>query len=339
MKSPKRLIVVAVVLAIGGGLAAYWRYTAAHPSTDDSYLEAGILTITPQVSGTVSALHVVENQLVQQGDILFTIDAAPLIAARDAALAQLDQASQAAGVTGANVFAAEAQLSSTKATQSEAQSAYDRQTALFKDGNVAQAAVDKARASLDETTAAVAAAEAALQAARAQSGLDGAENAGVRAARANLTLADINLARATIAAPASGWISNLDLRQGQFVAAGQPQFSIVDSSDWWVEANFKETDLALIRAGLPAEVAVDMYPGLVLPGVVQSIGAGSGATFSLLPAQNATGNWVKVTQRFPVRIALTSVPQDPAKQLRAGASATVTVDTTQAAGTDANEQR
>ena len=111
------------------------------------------------------------------------------------------------------------------------------------------------------------------------------------------------------------------------VASGAPLFSLVEDGAWWVSANFKETDLQRIRPGQPVALAVDMYPGTTLTGTVQSLGAGSGAVFSLLPAQNATGNWVKVTQRFPVRIRIDKKPGDPALQLRVGASTTATVDT------------
>ena len=117
------------------------------------------------------------------------------------------------------------------------------------------------------------------------------------------------------------------LRPGATVGAGSPLFAIIEGDPWWVDANFKETDLSRIKIGQKGTIRLDMYPGTVFEGVVESISAGSGATFSVLPAENATGNWVKVTQRFPVRLRFTDLPED--KPLRAGASATVTIDTTQ----------
>lgn len=329
MKSPKLLILAATVVGIGGGLYFYWQYTAAHPSSDDSYLRAGILNITPQVGGAILTVDVVENQLVNAGDTLFTIDTTALVAAQQAATAQLDQARQSSGSATATIAAAQAQRTSAIAAAAETQTNFDRQERLAKDGNVSQAAVDQARTALDQATSAVDAATATLEAARAQQGAEGDNNAGVRAALANLALADLNLSHTTVTAPMSGWISNIDLQVGEVVGAGQSQFSLVANSGWWIEANFKETDLTRIRAGMPATISIDMYPSLALHGTVDSIGAGSGASFSLLPAQNATGNWVKVTQRFPVHIKLTDAPTDPALQLRVGASTTVEIDTTQ----------
>ena len=119
----------------------------------------------------------------------------------------------------------------------------------------------------------------------------------------------------------------MTLRPGATVQAGQPLFAIIEANRWWVDANFKETDLARIKVGQPATVRLDMYPDTTFDGTVESISAGSGASFSVLPPENASGNWVKVTQRFPVRIALTNPPAD--KPLRVGASAWVTIDTTQ----------
>ena len=129
-----------------------------------------------------------------------------------------------------------------------------------------------------------------------------------------------------VTAPSDGILSNVTLRPGATVQAGPPLFAIIEANRWWVDANFKETDLARIKVGQPATVYLDMYPGATFDGVVESISAGSGATFSVLPPENATGNWVKVTQRFPVRITITNPPAD--KPLRVGASASVTIDTT-----------
>lgn len=328
MKKLKNLLLVGIGLGIGVGLYFYWQYTDAHPASDDSYLQAGILAIAPQVGGAVATVNVVENQKVQRGDILFTIDTVALQAAQQAATAQLDQAKQQEIASAANIIAATAQLVSATAAQTEAQRDFDRQAPLAKAGTISSATMDQARSALDAADAGVQSAKAAIDVARAQHGGDGKLNAGVRAAEANLTLANTNLAYATVMAPTSGWVSNIDLRVGQILAAGQSQFSIVADDGWWIEANFKETDLTRIRPGMPATISVDMYPSVTLNGTVGSIGAGSGASFSLLPAQNATGNWVKVTQRFPVRIDLSDAPSDPALQLRVGASTTVTIDTT-----------
>jgi membrane fusion protein (multidrug efflux system) len=150
----------------------------------------------------------------------------------------------------------------------------------------------------------------------------------LRAASAQLDKTTHDRARTHVTAPANGWVSNATLRPGTVVQAGTPAFAVIEDGQWWVDANFKETDLARIKPGQKATIRLDMYPGTTLDGVVESISAGSGATFSVLPPENATGNWVKVTQRFPVRIKITSSPA-PDKPLRMGASATVTIDTTE----------
>jgi membrane fusion protein (multidrug efflux system) len=149
----------------------------------------------------------------------------------------------------------------------------------------------------------------------------------LRAASAQLDKATHERVRTHVTAPGSGWVTNSNLRPGSIVQAGTPAFALIEDGHWWVDANFKETDLARIKPGQPATIRLDMYSGTKLDGVVEAISAGSGASFSVLPPENATGNWVKVTQRFPVRIRITGTP-DPDKPLRVGASADVSIDTT-----------
>lgn len=143
--------------------------------------------------------------------------------------------------------------------------------------------------------------------------------------KANLAEAELNLQYTEVKAPAAGHITNLSLREGDIVDAGKPLFALVESVGWWVDANYKETQLTRIHPGQKAKVEIDMYPGQVFEGVVDSISHGSGAAFSLLPPENATGNWVKVTQRFTVKVKLLN--SDPERPFRVGASATVTTNT------------
>ena len=334
MGNLKALILVATVAIIGVGLWFWWEHERIFPSTDDAYLKANIITISPQVGGRVETVAVVENQYVEAGDTFFQIDTSDLEANLQAARAQLEIARQNADASGANASSAEAQLQSALSALSKAEVEFDRTDALYKLGDVAQNALDQVTAARDQAAAAVDAARSAVDAARNQAGAAGDENASVQAALANLELARINLERSLVTAPVSGWVANLDLRPGALVEPGASLFSLVEDDEWWIDANFKETDLSRVRSGQPVEVKIDMYPGLSLQGTVDSIGAGSGAVFSLLPAQNATGNWVKVTQRFPVRIRLDGRPDDPAMQLRVGASTTATVDTS---GLDASQ--
>lgn len=328
MKSLKILLLFAVLAGAGGGLAWWWRQQALHPATDDAYVGANVLTVAARVGGRVAAVEVQDHAPVRRGQVLLRLQDDILRAELGAAQAAFEQAAQAAGAGAAQVAAAEAQVAQAEAALDQAQTAFDRAEALHQRGDLAQAALDNARAARDVAQAARDAAAAALRAAQDQLGAEGTENAAVRAAMARLEQARIALEDATLRSPVGGWVANLSLRPGAMISAGQPLFSIVEDGDWWVDANFKETDIARLRPGQPATVSIDMYPGMKLSGRVDSIGAGSGAVFSLLPPQNATGNWVKVTQRFPVRIALDAGPADPATPLRVGASSTVTVDTT-----------
>ncbi|MCZ4255327.1 HlyD family secretion protein [Sulfitobacter sp. G21635-S1] len=323
-----KLIGLAIAAVIAGG-GLYWWYQNGliYPSTDDAYLRANILTIAPQVSGRVTEVSTGENKYVRAGDLIFKLDTAQLQAAVETAQANYDQARRNAGSTSADVLGARAHVAGAQTARDEAQTSYDRQKSLFEKGDVSQAALDQASTALDQATATLQAAQSALAAARSQAGEPGDRNAVVRAALGQLTQAQIALDHATVTAPVHGWVANITLRPGQVVAAGQPLFSIVEDGHWWVDGNFKETDLMRIRPGQPVSISIDMYPDTRLNGKIESIGAGSGAVFSLLPPENATGNWVKVTQRFPVRISLEDKPGNPAVQLRVGASVTATVDT------------
>lgn len=149
--------------------------------------------------------------------------------------------------------------------------------------------------------------------------------AAVHAAEAELNQAKLNLSYTQVKAPADGYVSNFSLRPGDMLAQGDAEFALVESDSWWVQANYKETDLNKIRVNQPATIKIDMYPGQTFQGVVESISRGSGAVFSLLPAENATGNWIKVTQRFPVRIHIKNA--NPKFPLRVGASSVVTIST------------
>lgn len=324
-----KLVVLAFSLILAAaGAFGWWQYQARYPSTDDAYVQAHIVQIAARISGPLVELAVHNDQRVNKGDLLFAIDPAPFEAAVHEAEAALDQARQSARAAAAAIEAARARVDQVKAAVENAQSTYARVAQLRKRGDSTQAALDDALAALDQGKANQAAALASLEQARQTLGEGGEENAGVRAAAAALERARLNLSYTRVIAPSDGFISNLTTRPGQMVQAGASMFALVEDSSWWVDANFKETDLTRIRPGQPASVQVDMYPDRSINGVVESIGAGSGATFSLLPPENATGNWVKVTQRFTVRIKLIDHLHEVDRPLRVGASALITVDTT-----------
>jgi membrane fusion protein (multidrug efflux system) len=333
------LLLLALVLVVVG-LAWWWQHEASYPSTDDAFLQSNIISVTPQISGSVVDVMVIDNQRVNKGDVLFRMDGTSLNQALVAANAQLTQAKENAVSAGDTVASAEATVVQTRAALTDAEAEFSRNEKLFKAGYVSGSAMDLARSQRDEAAAQHNAATASLASAKSLAGKSTPENPGVLAAMAALNQAEINLSYATVTAPADGWIANLTLRPGQAVAQFVPLFSLVEDGDWWIDANFKETDLQNIRPGQEAYVSIDMYPGTDLKGSVVSIGAGSGAVFSLLPPQNATGNWVKITQRFTVRVKIDKSPADPARQLRVGASVTVVVDTTKPTGNEnTNGQR
>lgn len=328
MRSGRLVLLLVLCVAIGYGLTWYWDYRRAHPATDDAYVQAHIVNIAARVSGPVVAVYAAENDYVEAGTPLFDIDPSTFDAAVASAQAHYELAAQATGANDAEVGVARSTLEERRATLARAQSNLQRATALAESNLIPVSEFDNAKATFAEARAAVARARADVRRAQSKLGAKGDRNASLRAAAAALQSAELEASFTRITAPVAGWVSNINLREGAMVIEERPQFSIVEDKHWWVEANFKETDLDRLLPGLSARITIDMYPGVLLDGEVESLGAGSGAVFSLLPPENATGNWVKVTQRFPVRIRIAPRHDDPHNErpLRVGASATVTVD-------------
>ena len=314
------MLIVPVALLVGGA----WYYLASDDavSTDNAYVKQDIVSVSAQVSGPIAEVFVKEGDRVRAGQLLFRIDPAPFEVALAQAEAQLAAArlqerqlvTQAAG-TGADIVGAEAQLTI-------AQRALDRQAELLKQGFTTRVRYDEALADVERTRTALA--DARARAANAQAAVvPSGEQPGEAAARAAIASARLNLSRTEVRAPSDGVIANADrLLRGEQAVPGIGMLSLVRSDRAWVEANFKEKDLARMVPGQRATVEVDAYPGMELKGHVASIGAGTGSEFAILPAQNANGNWVKVTQRVPVRIAIDEQPRRP---LIAGLSTLVTV--------------
>ena len=322
-------VIVGVVL-LGGAVTGYvlYRQSEDYPSTDDAYVQAHIVQIAPQISGVVSKVHVVNNQHVAADAPLFDIDSAPLVIAVEAAQAAFDEAVETVGASGANVKAASARVREAEAALSNARREAVRGRALSEAGNLSASGLDTREATLKHAEATSEAALAELDRAQQQYGGSGKDNARLRAASAALRKAELNLSYAEVRSPAGGWVSDVTLREGAYVTTARPVFALVEDREWWVDAHFKETDLNRLRPGQAAEIEFDMYPGLKLSGQIESISAGSGAIFSLLPPENATGNWVKVTQRYTVRVKIADRPANPAQPLRIGASSHVKIDTT-----------
>lgn len=325
----RRWIILGVLLvATVAGVLAYWRYAEIYPATDNSYTVANVVRVAPQVSGPVLRVYVSDDDRVAAGDPLFDIDPTLYDAQLRNARAQFDAAASAAGTAGDALKASADNLAEKRAALEEALTAYRAAKDAQKEEENPPADLSTARKGWLDALQAYNEAQAEFDAEQDKEITVTTPTAQLRAAAAQLDKATHERVKTHVTAPSAGWVSNVKLRPGWVVQAGTPTFAIVEDGRWWVDANFKETDLGRIRPGQPATIRLDMYPDVTLEGVVESISPGSGASFSVLPPENATGNWVKVTQRFPVRVLITSAP-DSDKPLRMGASATVRVDTTQ----------
>jgi membrane fusion protein, multidrug efflux system len=323
---PRRLkwIIAAIVVAIAAffGLR-YWHDESLFVTTENAYVQANQVEITAQVGGPILKVYVQDQQQVKAGDPLFDIDPANYELALQRAQAQLEIARQSASQESAGIASAQATLAQRRAEEAQASSDWQRNQELMKSGFLSPQGGQTARTRLATAQAATKAAEADVVRARSALGKSGDENAQVQAAAAAVKTAELDVQRTHVAAPTSGTIANFSLRPGNTVVPSTPLFVLIADQEYWVDANFKETQLKEIRPGQKAEIKSDVYPDRLFHGTVQSVSGGSGAAFSLLPPQNATGNWVKVTQRVPVRIHVDD--PDPQHPLRIGTTATVKV--------------
>jgi membrane fusion protein (multidrug efflux system) len=315
-----RLSLLITLLAGVAVVTGYWYATRDRESTDDAYTDGRSITIAPQVSGTVVALDVTDNQRVKAGDVLIEIDPRTYVAARDQAAANL-QIAQAQLDTArlrletarteypARLAQAQAQLAAAEAARFKADADARRQLALPRQATTQQD-IDAATASRRSAEAQVAQAKAALQQADMVRQFIAESEAQVRQldaqvalARAQLDQAALNLSWTKVTAPQEGWVTKRNVEQGNYVQAGQSILALV-TPDVWVTANFKESQLHRMRPGQRVDIGIDAYPSLKLTGHVDSIQLGSGARFTAFPAENATGNFVKVVQRVPVKIVI-----------------------------------
>jgi membrane fusion protein, multidrug efflux system len=318
----KKILVAGLVIVALLGVFAYVRLTAHVRSTENAYLNADVVDVAAQVTGRAIAVHVHENQHVHKDDPLFDIDPEPFGIALARAQSDLAQAMQNAKQDSAEAADARAQVAQNEADLDNARSTLARAQQLVAQHFLSQQAADDAQARVNVLQADLAQSRAKLaKALAAPSKTD--ERADVQKARADIAQAKLDLAHTHVVATQDGQISNLSLTAGEIITAGQPLFALIARDSYHVDANFKETELPGIRPGQSADIEIDMYPGHAFHGTVESLGGGTGTAFSLLPPQNATGNWVKIAQRVPVRIRLDQ--QDAAYPLRIGATATVTV--------------
>lgn len=312
-----------LIVAIGGYL---WLTSGRYVSTDNAYVQQDMVSVSPDVSGRIVEVNARENQRVKKGDLLFRIDPVPFQIALDQADAALASARVQVNTLATDTGSAQADIESANADIQLAKATYDRQAALMKRGFTTRASFDAAAHEVAAAKARLATAHASAAKARNQVGSGtGASGtpAAIQAAMATREKAALDLARTTVYAPADGIVSQTGrLQVGTIMPSGVPLLSLVRNGGAWVEANFKETDLNHMAVGQCAMVKLDAYPGLKIRGHVLSIGAGTGSEFSVLPAQNANGNWVKVTQRVPVRVAIDA---NPPRAMIAGLSAGVKI--------------
>ncbi len=311
-----------------GGSVAYYVATGTYVSTDNAYIQQDKVAISAEVGGRIVEVAVRENQYVESGDLLFRIDPEPyqLVvdeaeAAIASARARLEELETAYATSNVDIESAQVDIDYYEKE-------YRRQLELIKTSVTTQAALQAAEHAISQSRSKLAEARAdaaKLKAALSTGGSGSGLNPAVQAAQVQLAKARLNLSRTEVRAPVGGIVSQADrLQVGQLMVQGLSAVSIVKDTGSWVEANFKETDLRNMRVGQPVAVELDTYPDMKLKGRVESIGAGTGSEFSILPAQNANANWVKVTQRVPVRIA---IEDQPSRSLIAGLSVYVRVDT------------
>ncbi|WP_245440949.1 HlyD family secretion protein [Mesorhizobium sanjuanii] len=330
--------IVLAALVLGGSY--YWYANRNLVSTDDAYVDGRVVTIAPQVSGLVVSLDVTDNQYVHRGDPLIHIDPRSYMSERNRSQGALDSGrAQAAGERLASEIArrsfpalfqqAQAQLLTAQANLTKAQADYDRQSTLPKAATTQQE-VDAALAALRQSKAQVTQAEAQVQLSspvEQHIGQSDAQveqlNGQIEQAQAQLDQAELNLSWTVVTAPQDGWITRRNVEMGNYVTPGQQIFSIVPP-DVWITANFKENQLDGLRPGQNVRIDVDAYPRLDLHGHVDSVQMGSGSKFTAFPPENATGNFVKIVQRVPVKIVIDS-GLDPKVPLPLGISVVPTV--------------
>ena len=310
-------------------------------STDNAYVRANSTTLGARVSGHVAAILPADNSIVRSGEVIFRIDDGDYRIAVDAARSRIATQQATIDRIGRQVTAlesaaeqAKAQLASSEAALKRAELDFDRQQALSTKGFASRATFEVSEAGRDQGIAAVRSAQAAYEAARDNVEVTKAQQAEARAQLAELQTqlakAERDLAFTSVRAPVDGTFSNRLVNTGDFIQAGQRLANVVPLNDVFIDANFKETQLKRIRPGQPVQISVDAYGHRKFAGVVDSISPAAGSVFTLLPPDNATGNFTKIVQRLPIRIR---VPKDVAKQnlLRAGMSVYATVDTREGA--------
>lgn len=343
------LIVVAVIALIAAAIwGVYWYLVASHyQSTDDAYVAGNVIQITPQVSGTVVEINADDTDYVAAGKVLVRLDPNDAEVALKQSEAELAQAVRQArtlytndAIVSASLDERKAELARTKTDVDKAREDLQRRQAVVSTGAVSKEEVEHAQTTLNNALSAMSSAKSSLIGAQEQLTSSHAQTEGttvethpnVEAAAAHVREAYLARERCDITAPAAGQLAKRSVQIGQHIQTGSPLMAIIPLNQLWVDANFKEGQLKGMRIGQPVEVYADVYGSKVeYTGHIAGLGAGTGAAFSLLPAQNATGNWIKIVQRIPVRIELDK-DQLKTHPLRVGLSIDAKVDTSDSSG-------
>jgi membrane fusion protein, multidrug efflux system len=324
---PFLLVIVPVIVGLSG---LYWyAMTGRFVATENAYVKADMVAISPDVDGRVIAVEVAENQFVRQGDILFRLDPEPFQIALDMAEAKTLAVRNDIEAARAEFRQIEAEIEEARERVQFYTHQAERQRELQGRGISTEVRLEEAEVDLIAAQQRVAALQQKLRTVLAKLGGDPASAAELhpmfRQAEAERDMAALDLADTEVRAPVDGVISRMRLQPGEWLEEGEPAFSMINPATTWIEANLKETQLEHVEVGQQVEIEADAYPNDLWIGKVASISPATGAEFALIPPQNATGNWVKVVQRLPVRIAVE--PRQDQPSLRAGMTVTVSIDT------------
>ena len=327
-----RVILLFVLPVVAGLIALQWYVAnARYVTTDNAYIKSDIITVSPSINGRVTAVYIDDNQRVAKGDVLFELDARPHEIEASRAKARMHSIEN-------EILSMRAQYAQIKAELTDADERVkyfkrqrQRQEDLGAQGMATEAAMDDAEYQVIQATQSLHALEQKAQRQLAELGGDlnspVEEHPKYLEAMSAMNEAALTIEYTAVRAPSSGSISRMRLQPGEWVEAGEPVFSLLEDGDLWIEANLKETQLTHVREGQSVTFSVDAYPDTDFNGVIGSISGATGAEFLILPPQNATGNWVKVVQRIPVRIEIAETSSAIDQPLRAGMTVKVSVDT------------
>ncbi len=321
-------LTILLLVVTAGGILGWerWRHAQIHVSTEDAYVHGDVFYVSSKIPGALLSVQVDDNRSVKQGDVIADIDPRDFDMAISRAEAALKEAETALETDRAVIAQYEAQVKAIQSQLDLAKTEKERVVALYERQSIPKQRLDQVVSQEDVAKAQVTAGEKGVKAAQARLVVDVAK---VETAKVALETARLQRSYCTITAPVDGIVSRKSAEVGQVVTPGQPLCAVVplDLKELWIDANFKETQLRNVRPGQRVWISADIDPHHQFQGVVESISAGTGAAFSLLPPENATGNWVKIVQRVPVRIRVDSAG-DPEHKLRLGLSVSVEIDTT-----------